>query len=82
MVFLGDGVKKHFVLSCSLEDTVSLARWCTKIAQIIPAHGVEAEGSETQNRAWLHRKFEASLGYIRPCSKNRLGKTKSMTNAS
>ena len=76
MAFLGDRVKEHFVLSCSLEDTVSLARWCTKIAQITPALGVEEEGSEMQNRAWLHSKSEASLGYVRPCSKNKLKKTK------
>lgn len=27
----------------------------------------EAEGLEVQDHFWIHREFEASLGYIRPC---------------
>ena len=33
-----------------------------------------ARGSEDQGRHWLHSKFEASLGYMRPCLKNKKNK--------
>lgn len=32
---------------------------------------VEAGRSEVQGYAWLYNKFEATLGYVRLCPKNR-----------
>lgn len=31
---------------------------------------VKAGGSEVQRHTWLHKEFEASLGFMRPCLKD------------
>lgn len=46
-----------------------VANICDRITQ-----EVKAEGSEINSYLWLHSKFEAGLGYMRPSLKNQPAK--------